>query len=400
MSISDVALDRLAGPVEAAAAPATLFAEMLDAVDELADRIVAQILSGEHAYAEASITVDLLTGLVRRNVRALLETLVGDLDSLQAARDTGRIKAENGIPLAGLLHAYRLAGLELWDEMIARSAAADASQALLRLSSDVWGIIDRFSSAAAEAYREVIDDRDRRNQQTRRMMLLAMLDESTPSREAVGILRTLGLAEHCHYAVVTAELDRSGADPLPDVEGRLRRAGTGSTWSTWSAERVGFIACDSQDQLERATELVARIATSRVGISSAFATISAGAKALDQARLALECVPRSRPGAHRYGTAPLDALLVAQPDRAHELRTNVLGGLLADGIDNEHLLDTLEAWFRADGSTAEAGRLLQCHRNTVGYRLGRIAELTGRSVARPTDAAELYAALRAVRLEG
>ena len=42
--------------------------------------------------------------------------------------------------------------------------------------------------------------------------------------------------------------------------------------------------------------------------------------------------------------------------------------------------------------------MLHCHRNTVGYRLGRIAELTGRSVGRPAEAAELYAAVRAVRL--
>jgi DNA-binding PucR family transcriptional regulator len=62
------------------------------------------------------------------------------------------------------------------------------------------------------------------------------------------------------------------------------------------------------------------------------------------------------------------------------------------------LLDTLEAWFAADGSTAEAGRRLHCHRNTVLYRLGKVAELTGRSVSRPAQAAELYVGLRAIRL--
>lgn len=60
--------------------------------------------------------------------------------------------------------------------------------------------------------------------------------------------------------------------------------------------------------------------------------------------------------------------------------------------------DTLEAWIRAEGSTAEAGRSLHCHRNNAGYRLGRIAEITGRSVSRPAEAAELYAAFRSVRL--
>ena len=71
---------------------------------------------------------------------------------------------------------------------------------------------------------------------------------------------------------------------------------------------------------------------------------------------------------------------------------------LAAAVDAEPLLDTLEAWFAADGSPAQAGIMLHCHRNTIGYRLGRIAELTGRNVSRPTDAAELYVALRSMRL--
>jgi len=394
MSIHEAVVVRDVGRTGALAG---LFLELLDSADALTDRVVAQILAGEHAYAETTISEEMLYDIVRRNICALLETLGGKLDSLQAARDAGRLKAEHGVPLAGLLHAYRLAGLELWDQMIARSARADRSEALLRVSSDVWGIIDRFSSAAAESYREVVDERDRRNQQTRSVMLLALLDADTPVREAAGLLRTLGLAEQGQYVVVAAELDRSGADPLPAVEGRLRRAGVGSTWATWSAEHVGLISGASVADIDRAVQVVMDAATSRVGISAVFSVISAGAHALGEARLALECVPRATAGVHRYGRAPLDTLLVAHPDRAAELRANVLGALEA-GPEHDHLLDTLEAWFRADGSTAEAGRLLNCHRNTVGYRLARIAELTGRSVTRPADAAELYAALRAVRL--
>lgn len=378
-------------------APAELFAELLDSVDVLSERVVAQILSGEHAYVETAISPDQLMAIVRLNVQALLETMVGRLDSLQAARDAGRLKAEYGIPMASLLHAYRLAGLQLWDEMIARSAATNSSEALLRLSSEVWGIIDRFSNAAAESYREVIEERDRRNHQTRSVMLRALMDGGTPPREAAGILRTLGLPDNGSYLVVVAEMGRSGEDPLPSIEASLRQAGVSSTWAAWSAERVGLVACAEDDRAARIAELVSIAATSRVGLSRAIPTISAAPDALRQARLALECVPRAAVGSHRYGTAPLDTLLVSQPEYASELSVGVLGSLAADP-DSDYLLDTLEAWFRADGSTAEAGRMLHCHRNTVGYRLGRIAELTGRSIARPTDAAELYAALRAVRL--
>jgi DNA-binding PucR family transcriptional regulator len=228
-------------------------------------------------------------------------------------------------------------------------------------------------------------------------MLLALLDGDTPARETAGILRSLGLAEQGPYLVVTAEMHDSGEDPLPQIEARLRRAGIGSIWSSWSAEHVGLVAGATEDDLDRAVAIVADAATSRAGVSRAFASVASGAHALDESRLALLCVPRTETGAHRYGAAPLDTLLVAQPDAARELRDGVLGALL-DLPEHEHLLDTLEAWFDADGGATEAAARLHCHRNTVGYRLGRIAELTGRSVSVPADSAELFAALRATRL--
>ncbi|MGW3345598.1 helix-turn-helix domain-containing protein [Nonomuraea rubra] len=41
-----------------------------------------------------------------------------------------------------------------------------------------------------------------------------------------------------------------------------------------------------------------------------------------------------------------------------------------------------------------------CHRNTVRYRLGRLRDLTGRSVHHPAEAAELLLALETVGLQG
>ena len=62
------------------------------------------------------------------------------------------------------------------------------------------------------------------------------------------------------------------------------------------------------------------------------------------------------------------------------------------------LLDSLEAWFDAGGSTVQAATRLHCHRNTVLYRLNRIAELTSRRITDPRGCAELYVGLRAARL--
>ncbi|REJ04562.1 PucR family transcriptional regulator [Microbacterium bovistercoris] len=378
-------------------AASALFAGLRESVDQLSDRILAQILAEEDAYAGAQIPAALLRHIVEINVEALLHTMSGGEESLDAAREAGREKAEHSVPLEGLLHAYRIAGITLWERVVELSVSTDRTELLLRASSDVWGVIDRFSNAAADAYREVVDARDRQDENRRGVLMLALLDESTSPRDAGAALRGLGLPEGGRYAVVAAERTPSGADPMPGIEQRLRQRGLASAWSVWSTEHVGVIALSAAEEVTEVERVVAAVAASRVGISRSFAEIANGARALDQARLALACLPRRAIGVHSYDSAPLDVLLTAGAGAAEELGTQVLGAVRAHA-DGDLLLDTLETWFAANGSTAEAAARLHCHRNTVGYRLARIAELTGRSVSIPADSAELYAALRAVRL--
>ncbi len=380
---------------------ADFFLELVDSVDSLAEGVVDQILAGENEYAENPMSRELLYSIVNENISALLATLAGTTDSLAAARRAGRIKAEHGIPMASLLHAYRLAGLQLWEEMMARSVGTQRTEVLLHLSSDVWGIIDRFSGAAVESYRAFVDERDRRDEQARSVMLLSLLDGSAAPGEIGRLLRALELPGHASYLVVAAERSSSGADPVPEVHGRLRAVGISSAWTAWKGEYVGLIALSHRADVDRAISVVSAAATSRVGVSRPFTQLSASPSAVGQARISVECIASPGLGIHRYGSAPLDLLLVAQPGYGAELRDVIFARLLGpDSADAAVLLDTLEAWFDADGSTADAGKRMHCHRNTVLYRLGRIAELTGRSVSRPAEASELYAALRAMRLGG
>jgi hypothetical protein len=380
---------------------ADLFLELVDSVEALAAGVVDQILAGENEYAVNPMSRELLYSIVSENISALLSTLAGTTDSLAAPRRAGRIKAEHGIPMASLLHAYRLAGLQLWDEMMARSVGTQRTETLLHLSSDVWGIIDRFSGAAAESYRAFVDERDRRDEQARSVMLLSLLDGSAAPGEIGRLLRALELPEHASYLVIAAERSSSGADPVSEVHGRLRASGIPSAWTAWKGEYVGLIGLYHRADIDRAIAVVSAAATSRVGISRPFTQFSASPDAVGQARMSVECIAPPAVGIHRYGSAPLDLLLVAQPGFGAELVDGIFGPLLGpDSVDGTVLLDTLEAWFDADGSTAEAGTRMHCHRNTVLYRLGRIAEITGRSVSRPAEASELYAALRAVRLGG
>ncbi|MDR2997854.1 MAG: hypothetical protein LBU78_07020, partial [Microbacterium sp.] len=286
-----------------------LFAGLMGSADEITDRILEQILAEEDAYVGAQISAELLRHLVAINVDALLQAMSGGEETLDAAREAGREKAEHAVPLEGLLHAYRIAGITLWELVVDLSVSTDRTELLLRASSDVWGIIDRFSNAAADAYRDVVDARDRRDENRRGVLMLTLLDEHTPARDAGAALHALGLPAGARYTVVAAERTHSGADPLPGVEQRLRQCGITSAWTVWSTEHVGVIALAADQDASDVERVVAAVAASRAGISRGFAEIGAGARALEQARGARAGLPRRSTGGPTNATAPPDALL-------------------------------------------------------------------------------------------
>lgn len=65
-----------------------------------------------------------------------------------------------------------------------------------------------------------------------------------------------------------------------------------------------------------------------------------------------------------------------------------------DIMNNGRLVETLEAYLRADGDLKEAGKDLNQHFNTVRYRLGQIEELTGLDYRSPKDLEELSLAVK------
>jgi PucR family transcriptional regulator, purine catabolism regulatory protein len=93
--------------------------------------------------------------------------------------------------------------------------------------------------------------------------------------------------------------------------------------------------------------------------------------------------------------------LIFAAEQLPELQTfqdEALGNLLAyDTQHGSNLIQTLEAFFAANCSPKEAATLLQVHRNTVLYRLERIADITGVDLNAPDVRLRLHLALH-VRL--
>lgn len=67
-------------------------------------------------------------------------------------------------------------------------------------------------------------------------------------------------------------------------------------------------------------------------------------------------------------------------------------GCAADQIREYILL--LDAWFAAEGSLSAIAQTMFIHKNTIQYRLRRLAEITGLDVRKPSQAPALYLAMQ------
>ena len=196
------------------------------------------------------------------------------------------------------------------------------------------------------------------------------------------------------FVVIAAETDNRGSEALPVIESKLRSLDVYSTWRLLPDWQVGIAAVTSGQQLDRVVALVSRIAVAPVGVSARFTDLRETPQAMHFAKMSL--LRRADKGswvAVFDGTILATAALAA-PQVMVKSADRVLacfGDLPED--ERDVLFETFRVWQETDASVVVAGELLNCHPNTVRYRLRRIEKRTGLSLSRPKDVAELCLAL-------
>jgi GGDEF-like domain len=86
-------------------------------------------------------------------------------------------------------------------------------------------------------------------------------------RELAGHLR---LPINGPFVVVAAQVPTGGAEPLPEIESKLRSLDIFSAWRLLPDLQVGIVHLDSDQKLDVVIGLVSRMTTARVGVSAAF----------------------------------------------------------------------------------------------------------------------------------
>ncbi|HEX7095804.1 MAG TPA: helix-turn-helix domain-containing protein, partial [Acidimicrobiales bacterium] len=126
---------------------------------------------------------------------------------------------------------------------------------------------------------------------------------------------------------------------------------------------------------------------------SAVADVHDTPRSFFEAEVALGLL-RRRPGERelRFATLGVTGLMLSVPrDRLRDFVNRHLGPI----ADREDLLDTLAAWLDTNGSRVAVARQLGLHRNSVGYRMGRIRVALKHNPFDASDALQLRVALAA-----
>ncbi|MGW9493529.1 helix-turn-helix domain-containing protein [Streptomyces prasinus] len=372
---------------------------LLDDLPRLTDQLVALLQDREPAYRSA-IENDAaeIWQEVHRSLRHSIASLLDPRGVRDAARrcswKIGATRAEQGLPLDAVLHAFRLGGSLVWQSLVDETsrAAPEDVRMLVHVASDVWNFVDEHCTVVADAYRQTERQLAWRRENRVRLLAAALLDGTSRIADLPETALALDLPEHGRYVVVAVA---GGFAGCPGTQAVLA-PGVRVHWHRGGETDYGIVPVpEGTEPVVVEDEQPPGV---RVGVSSAVEGLAAVGEARGLADTALSLCPDSG-GTVRLTEHLPAALVVSSPDLGAALADRLFGPLARlEPADAEVLLDTLATWLACDGSAQRASRRLYCHRNTVLNRLRRYEQLTGRSLSRPFDLVEVTLALTARRL--
>jgi len=137
------------------------------------------------------------------------------------------------------------------------------------------------------------------------------------------------------------------------------------------------------------------VAQAGAGVSDRIAAPGRVADAAQEARWALAVAAAGGYRAMHYGDESI-TLPPRTPAEARVLVSRILAPLLRhDAEQGTDYVNTLRVFLRVDRSWQDAAAGLHIHRQTLGYRIRKIEQITGRGVTRTDHIAEWWLALRA-----
>src|SRR6201991_3414100 len=177
----------------------TQIEDELDAVvDAIGDRIRAEI--PDFRRLPKATLAHAVHGNVSRALAALRELRDPTPEELERAAAVGRERAEQGMTVDAVLHAYRISITGVWSRFgeLARAQGADVTT-VLAFSETLWRWADAVMDVVGAAHREVELEQAREEQQRRDAFVFAVLSGTIDAVELRRESATFGLDPEREY---------------------------------------------------------------------------------------------------------------------------------------------------------------------------------------------------------
>jgi hypothetical protein len=380
------------------------WSSLLDQADAIADDITLTLIERDPYWSEqrAERQADLRVSTrehIRRGIRTMAGVADPDHRAIDVWRETGRLRARQGVPMDRVLNAYTLGTRTLWEALLRRGwdDKLDIEEHLLLLAGQkLWAALDVQNAILVDSYRRETTRLQRRNLQRQQNFLDGLVEGRGADPEFAREAREeLGLGPEEPVVCLVAPFDDPLDEPLRAPEDRLERAGISSHWHVRGGNYFGLVPGGrlAADQLVR---LLEPCVSGRVGLVTCAEGVSGFATAYQLASRVADSLPRGTQRLVPLADRLPEVLLAGSPEVIPVLVAETVGPLLYQPQHQARtLLDTLAALLSHDGSPTHAAAALYCHRNTVIYRMKQIESLTGRSLQRPQDKFELTLGLLA-----
>jgi sugar diacid utilization regulator len=369
------------------------------------------------AAAACQAPVDLLGEYLPLLADAAINGRRPDPWELDAVREQGRRAAAQGVSARRAVDLYLSAAWRLWRQLpvVARSADLEkvrvAAEAVLRVLDDAIGVlVDGHQSERRDMIRseealrrEFVDDLLRGDADVSRMVERAEpfgIDLGKSHHVALAARRDgRGAIDRAATVLERVVVDRFGdRDVLVATkDGRVvvvvPARPTAAAGSSAPSADIGALIHGELGRLRGGQRW-------QIAAGRAFPGVYGVAKSYEECRESLAFAERLGLDSAVVHARDLLVYRVLARDQAAivDLVRDVLGPLDQVRGGAGVLLDTLQGYFDAGDVATEAARRLHVSVRTVTYRLARVAQLTGHSVARPDQRFALQAAVLGARL--
>ncbi|MEU0375661.1 PucR family transcriptional regulator, partial [Streptomyces sp. NPDC006283] len=208
---------------------------LLDDVAGLTTTLVGELREQEPAYraaidADASEVWQEVHQSLRHNVASLIRPRECRDIARRTSRAIGASRAEQGLPLDAVLHAFRLGGALVWQGLVDETARRhpEDMRLLVHVAADVWNFVDEHCALVADAYRQAERRMAWRRENRLRLMTAALLDGTARITDLPEAATMLEIPEDGRYVVIAADSVHPHA-PGPLV---TLPPGTAAVWHT------------------------------------------------------------------------------------------------------------------------------------------------------------------------